>query len=264
MEDKKATSPNECIKDVLHIKTVYRLHLVYIVIICAIIMICTLCIIPTCVSSEAFKNFSFASTIVSIVLAVVSIVYSLWSGQKSNNQYTGIANIERKIDEQLQGFSHIEQSISEKLNPIKNSFDQLTEDQTKTRSEIQELKSLLGDKDVMSSHNNDKYNLSDYPTFANIALYALCLSKLANKNIPSKVLEKTIGNYWIGFMVAFSRIYPEKLKYTPNGDSVIITIYDTTYFPEKDKILSELKKTGNSFETLLNELEQYFGDSRCD
>ena len=263
MEDQKATKPNDCVKDVLHIKTVYRLHLVYIVIICGIIMICTLCVIPRCVSNEAFQNFSFASTIVSIVLAVVSIVYSLWSGQKSNNQYTGIANIERKIDEQLQGFSHIEQSISEKLNPIKNRFDQLTEDQTKTRSEIQELKSLLGDSHISSSLG-DKYNLSNYPTFANIALYALCMSKLTNKEIPTKVLEKSIGNYWIGFMVAMSRQHPEKLQYSPQGDSVIITVYDTTFFPEKEKIFYELKKSSDSFGNLLDELKQYFGDSNSD
>jgi len=261
MEDRKDTKPNESIKEVVHIKTVYRLHLIYIVIICAIIMICTLCIIPTCVSSTAFQNFSFASTIVSIVLAVVSIIYSLWSGQKSNNQYTGISNIERKIDEQLQGFSHIEQSISEKLNPIKNSFDQLTEDQTKTRSEIQELKSLLGDNHTKISHNSDKYNLNSYPTYANIALYALCLSNLTSKAVPANILEKTIGNYWIGFMVAMSRQQSDKLKYTPQGDSVIITTYDMTFFPGKEQILSELIVTADSFGTLLKDLEKYFGES---
>lgn len=263
MKDLESTKSNECEKDVSHIKTVYRLHLVYIVIICGIVMICTLCVIPRCVSVAAFQNFSFASTIVSIVLAVVSIVYSLWSGQKSNNQYTGIANIERKIDEQLQGFSHIEQSISDKLNPIKNRFDQLTEDQTRTRSEIQELKSLLGDNHITSSHS-DKYNLSNYPTFANIALYALCLSKLTNKKIPTKVLEKAIGNYWIGFMVAMSRQHPEKLKYSPKGDSVIITTYDTSFFPDHEKILSELNKSTESFGTLLGELEHYFSESNSD
>lgn len=246
--------------EIKYTKHLYRLHMLYMAVICVLIMIVTLCIMPIYVTDEAFKNFSFASTVVSIVLAVVSIVYSLWSGQKSNNQYTGMSNIERKIDEQLQGFSHIEQSLSEKLKPINSRFDQLTEDQTKTRSIIQELKSLIGDNhNTVYSQNKSKYNLEDYPTYANLALYTICLSKTKEKEIPQSMLEKIIGNYWIGFMVAFSRIYPDKLKYKPQKESVIITIYDTNFFPSQNVIASKLKKDIASFDTLFNEIEQYFG-----
>ena len=52
-------------------------HIVYIVIICLIVNVFLLCIVPGRVNDEAYQNFSFAATIVSIVLAVVSIVYSL-------------------------------------------------------------------------------------------------------------------------------------------------------------------------------------------
>lgn len=70
-------------------KTVNRLHLIYgyaiaILVIIAIII----CWVLSCkgyVSENAFQNFSFAASIVSIVLALVSIVYTIYSGGNVTN-----------------------------------------------------------------------------------------------------------------------------------------------------------------------------------
>lgn len=66
-------------------------------------------------------------------------------------------------------------------------------------------------------------------------------------------------------MVAMSRVYPEKLKYKPKGDSVIIMTYETSFFPQKDKIESELKRSSDvSINKLLCEIEHYYEDKNSD
>ena len=54
-------------------------HLYYVILIAGLILLFVILLFPYGVSRYAFDNFSFASTITSIVLAVVSIVYSIQS-----------------------------------------------------------------------------------------------------------------------------------------------------------------------------------------
>ena len=237
----------ECKKDIQRIKCVYRLHLTYVLAICFILMVCTLCIIPKYVSDSAFQNFSFASTIVSIVLAVVSIVYSLWSGQKSNNQYVGMAHIESKIDEQLKGFERIEESISNRINPLNRQIEQIKDDQIKTRQAVDRMNDLLG-TDSKSEHNavQQHYNVTGNPLFADIALYIFAQSYGKKKNIPSKIIDNIIGKYWSGFIVAISRTQPDKLNYETIDGEIKVTVYNTDYFGTasdwKERILSKSEK----------------------
>lgn len=74
-----------------------KLHLYYILAICSLIIISILLQIRYPVSEVAFENFSFASTITSIVLAVVSIVYSIQSGNASNIQLNNVRDIDAEI-----------------------------------------------------------------------------------------------------------------------------------------------------------------------
>ena len=76
-----------------------KLHLYYILAICSLIIISILLQIRYPVSEVAFENFSFASTITSIVLAVVSIVYSIQSGNASNIQLNNVTSVPLKRDD---------------------------------------------------------------------------------------------------------------------------------------------------------------------
>lgn len=252
----------ECQKDIKQIKVVYRLHLMYVVIICFILMVCTLCIIPRCVSIAAFQNFSFASTIVSIVLAVVSIVYSLWSGQKSNNQYVGMAHIESKIDDQLKGFERIEESISDRLNPINRQIEQIKDDQTKTRAAVDEMKDMLG-KDTTSGDKDAKqqYNMEGNPLFADISLYIFAQAHANNKVIPVDIAEELIGRYWSGFMVAFSRSHPEKLNYETIGKDIKVTVYNSDYFENVATIKKRILEKSEALKGKLLAIDNALGIS---
>ena len=248
--------------DVAHVKSVYRLHLIYVVIICGIILICSLCVIPKCVSSSAFQNFSFASTIVSIVLAVVSIVYSLWSGQKSNNQYVGMAHIESKIDQQLKGFERIEETFSRKLNPLNSQLEQIKEDQTKTRQAMDKMSDRISSNVPTTSHEEkEKYNTEVSPAYAELTLYLFALANKKGKKITAKYADEITDKYWSGFMVAFSCSLSDKLNYRISKDGISIITFDTDYFGNDQEIRKRISEKYKTLEGTVNEIDNYFSDS---
>lgn len=87
-------------------------HLYYTIAIAIIILVAVIITVPDRVSENAFTNFSFASTLASIVLAVISIVYSIYAGNTSSTQLDNVREIDAEIRKQLDGFSHIEENVS--------------------------------------------------------------------------------------------------------------------------------------------------------
>lgn len=108
-------------------------HIIYLFIICLLINIFLLCILPGRINDEAYHNFSFAATITSIVLAVVSIVYSIQSGLSSIGQFNGIKEIESQISNEIKRFSNLESSIknavAESINPLQASMGDIQQRQ---------------------------------------------------------------------------------------------------------------------------------------
>lgn len=115
-------------------------HIVYIVILCAVINIFLLLICPGQINDDAFANFSFASTLISIVLAVVSIVYSLQSGLSNLGQINSIKEIESKINNELNKFSAIDDKINSALKPVNDHLCSIE----KQASDIQRKQEDLG------------------------------------------------------------------------------------------------------------------------
>ena len=76
-------------------------HFVYIILFCIFFSIVTLLIMPGRINDDAYQNFSFAATITSIVLALVSIVYSLQSGLSSVGQLHSVIEIESQISNEI-------------------------------------------------------------------------------------------------------------------------------------------------------------------
>lgn len=249
-----------CLKDIKYVRQIYRLHLMYIVIICFIVMVSTLCVMPNYVSDSAFQNFSFASTIVSIVLAVVSIVYSLWSGQKSSNQYLGMAHIESKIDEQLKGFEHIEESFNKKLNPINEQIEQIKDNQTQTRKSVDRMNDLLDSQAPnIQVSGSKKYNAADNPMYADLSLYMFAQAKAGNKIININIIDEILGKYWTGYMVALSRSIPAYLAYKRVPGGVEIDNFDSSSFGTTSEIRERLLKNNEKARNFLDRIDKAFG-----
>lgn len=93
-------------------KKIDRLHVIYCVIICVLvivgILLCWILTSRNAISEHAFDNFAFAATIVSIVLAVVSIIYTIHSGAGVTNSIGILKNVEDNISGQLETLQGVE------------------------------------------------------------------------------------------------------------------------------------------------------------
>lgn len=127
-------------------------HFVYFLLICIMFTVTVLLIMPGRVNDDAYQNFSFAATITSIVLAVVSVIYSLQSSLSSVGQLNAISDIENKISNEIKKFSDIDDKICVALSPIASQVGYIKQTQDSLHSEflkISKLEILQGD------NNND-------------------------------------------------------------------------------------------------------------
>lgn len=90
-------------------------HFAYLSLFCIMFSVMVLLVMPGRINDDAYQNFSFAATITSIVLAVVSIIYSLQTGLSSVGQLNAISDIESKISHEINKFSDIDDKIREAL-----------------------------------------------------------------------------------------------------------------------------------------------------
>ena len=100
-------------------KTVNRLHIVYCIVICLLVVgmviLCWILTSKNAISEHAFDNFAFAATIVSIVLALVSIIYTIHSGAGVTNSIGILKNVEDNISGQLETLQGVEQVIKDSI-----------------------------------------------------------------------------------------------------------------------------------------------------
>lgn len=183
-------------------------HIVYLVIICLIINIFLLCIVPGRINDDAYQNFSFAATITSIVLAVVSIVYSLQSGLSSVGQLNGIKDIEAKIGTELTRFANLEssikQAVKEGISPLEasmgdikqrqNDLQKSQDDFTKNWKEFMQVGQPSGESPTEAPTEHPNILLTnDKPQIFSVILYACVRSKETDRDIPYHILARFFG-----------------------------------------------------------------------
>ena len=226
-------------------------HIIYLVIICLIINIFLLCIVPGRINEEAYHNFSFAATITSIVLAVVSIVYSLQSGLSSQSQLNGIKNIEERIGSELTRFSTLESSIKdavkEGITPLEASMgniqqrqDDLQKSQDDFSKNWKELMQVVKQTEPQTEIPSEEQSvLSDIPQIFSVILYTCVNSKETGKDIPYHVLAKFFGKrsyYCEGVINGLSVFNPEdlKIKAGSKASRQVVAHYDEDKLGKKD------------------------------
>lgn len=201
-------------------KTINRLHLIYGYIISAllIVSIILLWILSSrgVVSQEAFQNFSFAASIASIILAVVSIVFTIYSGAGST---AVLVSTEQSIREQIEELDGIEErivkviergnnKITDKIEETKNSLDALN-----TSNVI----SNVAAENVEESHTAT-LNLSINSVLGNMLLYICLKSIKTHKAWKLDILGNENKSYFQGYLVAMTAISSMSFTYTTDND----------------------------------------------
>lgn len=198
-------------------------HIIYIVLICAIFCLFIVLMCPGKISEEAYTNFSFAATITSIVLAVVSIVYSLQSGLSSTGQLNSIKDIEVGIKSELAKFSDIEGAIKNVISPLEKSTGEIKDTMADIKKNIDAFsmsKSFQadGDRKERSTEGEVKNYQEYYPSMFYVILYMCQQSYEKRKEIPYFVFRKYFSeekwHYCYGVLKCLSIFNDNLLKLT--------------------------------------------------
>lgn len=236
-------------------RKINRLHLIYGFVILAILGVCLLVIVPGCINPDAFDNFCFASTIVSIVLAVVSIVYSFRTKNNASDNMAGIREIERGIDDKLRRFDELEKHIISELdnslqsgiNPLHQDVSSLHDDQVGLRESIEEIKEEMRQQSIVAKESNSdkkdkiatRFNFNSF--LGNIALYLACLSYKSHKSIDLARINVKLEqrkDYLYGYLIALVVAFPDSIKAKSDSGKTIVgsefTLFDEEVFGNED------------------------------
>lgn len=174
-------------------------HVIYLVILTVTINLFLFVICPGKVNDEAMSNVSFASAIVSIVLALVSIIYTLQSGVSSSNRLEGIKSIEDNIHEELKNFQNLRDTIYDSIDPIKKTVGDIQ----KTAGDIQKaqddmkknIDGLFDSVEIQVSDNSDKDKKKDLNLnhIMVVSLYAAAKSYKTGMDIPFHIFANYVG-----------------------------------------------------------------------
>lgn len=274
-------------KNSFWIRKVSIWHIIYLIVIALIIQIFLLCIVPGKINDDAYQNFSFAATITSIVLAVVSIVYSLQSGLSSIGQLNSIKEIESRIGNELTKFSTIEATITkavkEGISPLEASMGNFQRSQDDIQKSQEEQKSNR-DSVIESISENKPDNISNtddtsvkglaLPHIFYVILYTCLKSKIKGKDIPFHILRRFFGvrvNYCEGVIRSISIFNSQRLTLKKGSKPTRIAVdsFDTDVLGDESLLRKQVldgknKKLG---EDIIQALDEYYDatvDDKCE
>ena len=259
-------------------------HLIYWGIIMLILFIVLLCVAPGRINDDAYHNFSFAATITSVVLAVVSIVYSLQSGLSSVVQLNSIKDVETRIRAELRKFSNLEKSIKsavkEGISPleasmgrIQESQDYIQESQNKNEEYWKEFMANTQNghnKPSSTSDSGGKFACNkNVPIIFSVILYSCAKSYESGKMIPFNILEGFFGArcfYCNGAIHTLYILKPDSLSIKPNTDpsQVEVMNFDYAYFGTMDELKKQIEDGMSTMlgKDIIHALDEYFDTKR--
>lgn len=249
-------------------KQVDKLHLVYGYIIFGIVLLSVVIIwILSCkgvISETAFQNFSFAASVVSIVLAVVSIVYSMKSGAGVAGSVDILQEAGRDIRENVKALDGLEDHI---VSAVQEGFESLGGKIDTVKNQIEPLlQSANANSQVVEGNTPTKFliDIERNSNYGNVILY-ICLKAFETKkswNID--IMGSENKDYVWGYLVAMSSIPSVTFSYEYDTESNLVSScsFDPSKnMPTKDDILKLLKKR-ETYEKLLKSLieqvDKYF------
>lgn len=188
--------------------------------------------------ADILSFVSFASTISSLILSVIAIIFTIVSTRRGEEQYKKIDIASDKVTESLSRFSEKTTAIDSSVTSFKSLSDTLIENLSEVLNEVREMKVATYEiKDKVSSQiqgsidkGEERLKDNEYLDLiqrfvsvgsfsGNLALYACLLSK--DKNQPFKIGDITANNedvsYKFGYLIASCSIGIITGKITPEA-----------------------------------------------
>lgn len=244
-------------------KVVDKLHLVYTIIIFVIVLLAIWLASPYIVCEEVLTKFEFAATITSIVLAVVSIIYSMYSGQGVSQNLGSMRDASEKIVNVGDNLESIQTSLQDDITKLTNMETNM---QTML-SEIRATKGMIAN--LGGNYQNDQTTTSD-PEFVfektsivgKCIIYACKLSMDLRRPFPANL----IGNptYVHGYITALETCAPAKFRIIMDTNGYVsVLVFDKDLFKgiTREKIESDISanKQFSGMEQVMHNIDIYFG-----
>lgn len=242
---------------------IIKIHFVYIIFILVSIIVV--------LSTKNFGNnkelvnyISFAGTIASILLAIVSIIYAFYSNNQLSQTLGKLDNTSQSLNDSSQKVKDISEQLSSEvqkltntIDSIPNSIESMKEKVIETNSLIQS--SLINTQDISEGDASQQSKLLSLPSAGILALYIACLSKENNKILESKTGIKHVDTLYLYILGCISCLkaleylsIDNKIKAT---DGFLVTDLDNEINNNLQKIKDMLEKKRPG---LKQQIEEYF------
>lgn len=249
-------------------KKIDKLHLIYCLIISLLltifIIICWVLSSKNVISEYAFENFSFAATIASILLAVVSIVYTIYSGAETSSSIGVLKNVENNISKQIETLQGVESVIKESIGEGNTKMEETLKSQMEQlfvpQENIERVKRY--------SDSNKIFDIQRNPPLGNVFLYCCLLSDKYNKPWKLEMPGEYLNLYFAGYIAALRLVSVIGFTYKLDKDTNILSqckfadnIMNIITLESLKKVLQEQSKEYPEFVDIISRVEAYFGMS---
>lgn len=224
----------------------YKIHLMYWAIIFVILTIFIVLCVPGRINEDAFSNFSFASVLVSIVLAVISIVLSISVGQSATHYNLEIKDVEKEIQDKLRKFDDLDESIRTSVeNIVKKEVDDVKKSQSEMNKIIESIVNspiVKGNSSLKSTGGTLDISNTSYLCVASLYLAAICYR--TGKPLPISQLKH--HSFMIaGFLSALSTIEPDNLLIQVKNKDIYVTSFASSRWGDEDDLKNAVTHLDN-------------------
>lgn len=224
----------------------YKIHLMYWAIIFVILTIFVVLCVPGRINDDAFSNFSFASVLVSIVLAVLSIVLSISVGQSTTHYNLEIKDVEKEIQDKLRKFDDLDNSIR---TSVENIVKKEVNDVKKSQSEITKIVESLVDSTIVKGSSSVKstggtFDISNTNYLCVASLYLAAICYRTGKPLPISQL-KHHSFMIVGFLSALSTIEPDNLLIKVKKTDIYVTGFASGRWGDENDIKNAVTHLDN-------------------
>ena len=246
------------------VRKVNHLHLVYIIIIFVIVLLAIWLASPYIVCEESLVKFEFAATITSIVLALVSIVYSMSSGQGISENLGSMRNASEKIGTVGDKLETIQTSLQAEISHLTNLEQKMQALHDKTDRTNQLINEMgLNNNITSTSGNEGKFDYENSSVSGLLIVYACSLAYKKGKPFPAEFTGNPF--YAHGYITALEISASKHFRALTYMNGVItVTKFDTDYFgkaTDVDYISAQMQgKSGYvQAQEALEKINQFYG-----
>lgn len=185
-----------------------KLHLLYVtgILVFIVIELVSYICLNACDSSDKIISYiSFASTLSSLILSVVAIIYTIVSNQKGNDVFIKISDKAEAINTVSDKLCAIVQSLDSKLYNFEHELRAIHKITNDTKNVINGMSNVPANQILGADIDVEKViqpMIQAGSILGNLALLACCYSNQKNKDFELKCLFPNYERYVYGYLIA--------------------------------------------------------------